>query len=192
MTAQRERSRLRLVPDGAAAPDEAPATVEVALGTNLDALYATARFLCGNAADAEDLVQDTALAAYRAWGELRDARAAKAWLMRILYRKCLNTGRQRRRQPPLVDVDIDTLLAHPILGVEPQVPIIDDALSDDVREALDALPEGFAEVVWLVDVHELTLAEAADVLQVPVGTAASRVHRARRLLRDSLASGRKV
>jgi len=168
---------------------DAAMTVDEALGLHLDVLYRTARMLTGNVPEAEDLVQETALRAVRAWGELRATDAARGWLLRILRRTFLNQRRHEHRRPPRFDVDVDlnvdALITHPILGTAPTaVDVV--GLSTDVAAALDALPTGFREVVWLVDVEELTLAEAAAVLEIPVGTVASRVYRARRLLRDWL------
>ena len=170
---------------------EAPAKVELltideAIGRNLDALYATARMLTGTPAAAEDLVQETALAAFRAWGSLRQPGAVKTWLFRILYRAHLNHRRREKRRPALADLDIDELLDHPILGWEPELPLPEADLSEEIAEALAALPDGFRETVWLIDVEELTIAEAAEVMDVPPGTVASRVYRARRMLRETL------
>jgi RNA polymerase sigma-70 factor (ECF subfamily) len=161
-------------------------TFDEALGAHLDSLYGAARVLTGDAAQAEDLVQETALAAYRGWASLRAPGAVKRWLLTILRRTFLNAVRHRDRRPPFLDVDITALLEHPVLGTETRVQLRDDLLSDDVATALDALPLEFREAVWLVDVEELTMPEVAEVLDVPVGTVASRVHRARRLLRERL------
>jgi RNA polymerase sigma-70 factor (ECF subfamily) len=169
-------SRRRHVGDPGAA---GPRAFDEVLGANLDALYATARILCGDAVAAEDLVQVTALRAFKAWGELRSLDAARSWLFQILRRAFINQRRDAARRPTIVDVDLDSLLDHPILESAPE-PAIGNALSEDVGAALDALALPFREVVWLVDVEELTLAEAAAVLEVPVGTVASRIHRARR------------
>lgn len=173
--------------DRAAEPPHALGLRE-ALGLHLDALYRTARVLAASDAAAEDLVQETALRASRAWDGLRHPRAVKSWLLRILHRAFLNTRRDATRRPQLVDLDLDALLSDPLL--ESPAPALDEgSLSDEVALALDALPSGFREAVWLVDVEELKMAEAAEVLDLPLGTVASRVHRARRLLREMLADG---
>jgi RNA polymerase sigma-70 factor (ECF subfamily) len=166
-------------------------TLDEALGRHLGCLYGAARLLTGDPAAAEDLVQEAAIAAFRGWGELRAHAAVKSWLLRILHRTFLNTLRHAGRRPPFVDIDIDELIGHPILGGEPvaPVPASELVLSEEVERALAALPHGFREVVWLVDVEELTIAETADVLELPAGTVASRVHRARRLLREALTPG---
>ncbi len=168
---------------------DAPRTVDDALGTHLDTLYATARFLCREVTAAEDLVQDTALAAFRAWGELRDPAAARGWLLKILRRLFLNARRYDSHRPPIHDIELDVLLDQPILA-ETEARIPDPLERDEVSAALSALPPGFGEVAWLCDALELTIAEAADVLDVPAGTVASRLHRARRMLRERLAGVR--
>ncbi len=165
-------------------------TIDDALGEHVDRLYATARVLAGNAAHAEDLVQETAIAAFQAWGQLRSHEAVRPWLLRILMRTLLNSRRYDSRRPPIVDIDIDDLIGSPLLSVEPERSLGFSDLSDDVAAAFDELPVGFREVVWLIDAEELTLGETAEALDLPVGTVASRVHRARRLLRERL-SGRR-
>jgi RNA polymerase sigma-70 factor (ECF subfamily) len=165
---------------------DAPRTVDEALGMHLDALYATARFLCRELAAADDLVQDTALAAFRAWGELRDPAAARSWLLKILHRRFLNVRRSDAHRPPTHDIELDALIEDAI-SAEGDVGMPDPLARHHILDALCALPVAFGEVAWLVDAIEMTIAEAADVLAVPVGTAASRLHRARRLLRERLA-----
>ncbi|MBI4951525.1 MAG: RNA polymerase sigma factor [Myxococcales bacterium] len=185
-------SGLRLV-SGAQAPgtvEVAALTVDEALDAHLHALYGAARMLTGERSAAEDLVQETALRAFAAWGQLRSRGSAKAWLMRTLHRQFLNSRRTASRRPAVVDVDLDELVmdADPTRELTP--PGAAD-LSDEVGAALDAMPHGFREAVWLLDVEELTLAEAAEVLELPVGTVASRAHRGRKLLRARLlAAGR--
>lgn len=170
------------------APDlSAPETIDEAIELHLDAMYGTARLLTGgDHAAAEDLVQESALSAVRAWGALRAPEAARAWLLRILYRSFLSTRRRRQRRPAIVDVDLEELLEHSgadDFGAD-DLPAV--ALSEEMTAALESLPVGYREVVWLVDVEALTLAETAEVLGIPVGTAASRVHRARARLRAHL------
>lgn len=178
-------------PDQAPSPERplAALTIDEALAEHLDALYASARVLTGDHGAAEDLVQETAIAAFRAWGELRTPAGVKGWFLRILRNTFLNAQRHAGRRPPFADIDIEDLLTHPVLQVEPAG--LEGAMSDELVRALESLPIEFREVLWLLDVEGLTVAEAGDMLDVPVGTAASRAHRARRLLRERLSEGRR-
>jgi len=182
------RSVVRFRPGRSPGWTDTPRTVDEALERHLDTLYAVARLLTGNAAAAEDLVQETALNAFRHWGELRAPEAAKSWLLRILNRCCSNARRRDSRRAPIADVDLDELVASSIAADPPPA---DAPLSDDVEAALAALPAGFREAVWLVDVEDLTLGETAAALDLPAGTVASRVYRARQKLREHLRSRRK-
>lgn len=85
-----------------------------------------------------------------------------------------------------MDLDVEELVTHPLVGIEFEPGSMGALFSDELTSALEGLSPGFREAVWLVDVEELKLAEAAEVLELPVGTVASRVHRARRLLRERL------
>lgn len=166
----------------------APRTVDEALGIHLDTLFATARFLCRDVAASEDLVQETALAAFHGWGELRDPAAARGWLLCILRRQFLNSRRHDSRRPPVhdvdLDIDLDIVLDDPNLAYSD--PLTDSLERDQVIDAVRALPPGFAEVVWLSDALELAISEIAVALEIPIGTAASRLYRARRMLRERL------
>ncbi len=158
------------------------------ISLHLDSLYRTARLLTGSDAAAEDLVQETAIRAWRGWTSLRSFTSLKPWLLQILHRTFLNTVRAEGRRPPFLDVEIDELLSHPVLSVESEESSPDTSLSDDIVAALESLSSAFREALWLVEVEELKLSEVAEVTGVPVGTVASRVHRARRLLREFLRS----
>ncbi len=174
--------------ESAADAPDAPETIEEAIALHLDAMYATARLLTGgDAAAAEDLVQESALSAVRSWGSLRAPAAAKAWLLRILYRSFLSAWRYRQRRPNIVDIDLEELIEHSLVeDIGGSDDVLDVELSEEMAAALERLPPGYREVVWLVDVEELTLAEVADVLALPPGTVASRVYRARAKLREQL------
>ncbi len=155
---------------------------------HLDSLYRTARLLTRNEDAAEDLVQETAIRAWRGWTSLRSFTSLKPWLLQILHRTFLNTVRAEERRPPFLDIQIDELLSHPVLSIENDETAPGAPFSDDIFVALESLPSTFREALWLVDVEELKLSEVAEVMGVPVGTVASRVHRARRLLRELLRS----
>jgi RNA polymerase sigma factor (sigma-70 family) len=160
--------------------------LDEALAAHLASLYRTARLLTGSTTAAEDIVQETALRACRSWDRVRSTSAVKSWLLQILHRVFLNHLRDDSRRPRPADIELDTLLSSSLLSVEPLWTSVEGVVDDEVAAALDALPCSFREAVWLVDVEELTLAEAARVLDVPLGTVASRVHRARILLREQL------
>ena len=153
----------------------------------VEVMLRVARSLTRNHADAEDLVQDTLIRAYKAIDRF-DGRHPRAWLLTILRNTHIN--RNRRRRPEL--------LRDPDLQLEraAQAPEVDEASRPDrfidfefdaeVEDALATLSEPFAEVLELVDIDGLTYAEAAEVLNVPVGTVMSRLHRARKKIRQQL------
>jgi RNA polymerase sigma-70 factor, ECF subfamily len=146
---------------------------------NLDTLYSTAKRLTGRADLAEDLVQETARRALEAIPALKDERNTRAWLFRIL----LNAIRDQARRKKLwaeVETDEET----------PDLKVISESVAgatvEDVRRALSSLPPETRSLAILIDVEEFTIAEAAAMLQIPPGTAASRLSRARRELRELL------
>jgi RNA polymerase sigma-70 factor (ECF subfamily) len=163
----------------------------------LDALYGSAIRLTRNRDAAQDLVQDTYLKALRARGRFAPGSNLKAWLYTILH----NTWRNRRRDQVRARVEADSETVDRAVdqggwgaasdGDDPEARLLKAALSDDLRAALDALPEAFREAVWLRDVEELSYQEIADVLDVPIGTVMSRLSRGRRQLHRALTAGRR-
>ena len=146
---------------------------------NLDALYSTAKRLTGRADLAEDLVQETARKALEAIPALKNERNARAWLVRIL----LNGLRdQARRQKLWAEVEADE--GTPDLNAI--FESVQGATAEDVRQALSSLTPETRSLAILIDIEEFTIAEAAVMLQIPPGTAASRLSRARRELRELL------
>ncbi|HWP34816.1 MAG TPA: RNA polymerase sigma factor [Thermodesulfobacteriota bacterium] len=143
---------------------------------HLDALYAFARRLTRNAADAEDLVQETMLKGLRARRSFQPGTNLKAWLFTIMRRTFLD----RVGRPTLEGAESLLAAQH---GGDPEPALLAAASRDALEAALSALPVAFRATVWLVDVEEMSLAEAADVLGCPVGTVKSRLSRARALLR---------
>jgi RNA polymerase sigma-70 factor (ECF subfamily) len=157
----------------------------------IDSLYGTALRLTRRAADAEDLVQDTYLKAFRAAGQFERGTNLKAWLFTILHNTFRNTRRNDGRNP--VDVDSETVEEAVDRAAEAQTPedlLTRATLDADLQEALDALPPVFREAVWLRDVEEFSYAEIARMVDVPIGTVMSRISRGRRLLYDRLAHTR--
>ena len=153
----------------------------------LEILYRVALRLTRNGHDAEDLVQDTLLRAYRAIDRF-DGRHPRAWLLTIL--RNTNINRARKRRPHLFDDEDQALAAIPAHGADGREGAAEQALDGMVDEtivaALRALSGDHRAVVILVDVDGLSYMEAAEILEVPIGTIMSRLHRARRRLRTML------
>ena len=155
---------------------------------HLDALHRVALRLTGNAADADDLVQETMLKAYRAWDSYQPGTNAKAWLLTILRHAFINEYRRRTRRPETVDVEtIEPFAVFPDVQQEdPQGAFFDRIVDEQVLRAIDALPEAFRETLVLSDVEGLNYQDIGRILDVPVGTVKSRLFRARRLLQAGL------
>lgn len=150
----------------------------------IEVLLRVANSLTRNHAEAEDLVQDTLLRAYRGIGGF-DGRHPRAWLLTILRNTHIN--RNRRRRPELLrDPDAATDRMTTAASAERTDAGIDDQIDLEIIHALSSLDEPFRRAVELVDMDGLTYAEAAEVLDVPVGTVMSRLHRARSRIRDRL------
>jgi RNA polymerase sigma-70 factor (ECF subfamily) len=152
----------------------------------VDQLYATALRLTRSPSDAEDLVQDTYLKAFRASKQFQPGTNLKAWLFTILQNTFRNLRRDRGREP--VDIDSETVERAPVRAdaPDPEQRLLAKALDADLRDALEALPPAFREAVWLRDVEDLAYADIAQVLDVPIGTVMSRISRGRRLLQAGL------
>jgi RNA polymerase sigma-70 factor, ECF subfamily len=155
---------------------------------HLDSLYRVALRLTGNAAEADDLVQETMLKAYRAWHQFQQGTNAKGWLLTILRHAFINEYRRRTRHPETVDVDAIEPFSvfEEIQDDDPQGTFFDRIVDDEVLKAIDQLPEQFREAVVLSDVEGLSYEEIARILEVPVGTVKSRLFRARRQLQHKL------
>jgi RNA polymerase sigma-70 factor (ECF subfamily) len=155
---------------------------------SLDSLYRTALRLTHSRADAEDLVQDTFLRAFRSSAQFTPGTNLRAWLFTILHNAARNRARDRARDH--VDVDSDVVERAGNTGIDPAATpeslLLHDTLTPDLQAAIDALPQAFREAVWLRDVEEFSYAEIADMLQVPAGTVMSRISRGRRLLFERL------
>jgi RNA polymerase sigma-70 factor (ECF subfamily) len=150
----------------------------------VDVMWRVAMSLTRNRADAEDLVQESLLRAYKAIGGF-DGRYPRAWLLTIL--RNTERNRHRRRRPELLnDPDSVEERGPRTEADEVEQRVEDHEFDEAVTAALQELPENFRRVVELVDVDGLTYQEAADVLGVPLGTVMSRLHRARRRIRDLL------
>jgi RNA polymerase sigma-70 factor (ECF subfamily) len=158
---------------------------------SLDSLYRTALRLTHRPADAEDLVQDTYLKAFRSEKQFTPGTNLRAWLFAILHNTARNRARDRSRDHVAVDSEavdraLETMIEPPGNSVTPESLLLRDTLAPDLQAAIDALPQAFREAVWLRDVEEFSYAEIAGMLQVPAGTVMSRISRGRRLLFDRL------
>jgi RNA polymerase sigma-70 factor (ECF subfamily) len=162
------------------------------LSEHLDALYRAALRLCGGRrADAEDLMQDVALQVFRKFDELRDPAAARGWMFTILTRTHLNRLRAAGRRPEVGMDDLDEPAFERALAdwdstERPDATLERTRLTAAIAAALDGLDAELRAVVWLIDVEGFRQREAARMLEVPEGTVASRLFRARRLLREVL------
>jgi RNA polymerase sigma-70 factor (ECF subfamily) len=158
---------------------------------SIDSLYRTALRLTRVPADAEDLVQETYLKAFRAADHFEPGTNLRAWLFTILHNTARNRARDRAREALTVDTDAAERAADAraegLAGVEsPEALLVRDTLAPEIRDAIDALPDAFRQAVWLRDVEEFTYAEIADMLDVPLGTVMSRISRGRRMLFERL------
>jgi len=155
---------------------------------HLDALYRVALRLTGNPSDADDLVQETMLKAYRSWEQYQPGTNAKGWLLTILRNSFINEYRRRTRHPETVDVDTIEPFAvfNDIQEEDPQGAFFDKIVDDEVLRAIDTLPEAFRETVVLSDVEGMSYQEIGKILDIPVGTVKSRLFRARQMLQAKL------
>ena len=165
-------------------------TFEADALASLDSLYRTALRLTHRPADAEDLVQDTYLKAFRARNQFAPGTNLRAWLFTILHNAARNRARDRARDHVDIDSDAVERAAESSLdgqpAATPEALLMRDALAPELQAAIDALPLAFREAVWLRDVEEFSYAEIAEMLQVPAGTVMSRISRGRRLLFERL------
>lgn len=152
----------------------------------IEVLYRVARSLTGQAADAEDLVQDTLVRAFRSI-ERFDGQYPRAWLLTIL--RNVERNRHRKRHPELLDnpdQDIEQIDVGRHAEDGPEHEIVDRRLDSEVEHAFRDLPDRYRQVMALVDIEGFSYIEAAEALGVPIGTVMSRLHRARKRIRKHL------
>ncbi|MEX2586067.1 MAG: sigma-70 family RNA polymerase sigma factor [Balneolaceae bacterium] len=158
---------------------------------HLDALYNFGLRLTSDPNDAEDLVQDTVVKAYRFFNSYEKGTNAKAWLFRILKNSYINNYRRDSKRPQQVDYDEVSSFYESIRAARTDTSDLEDQMyrdlmDDDINGALEDLPEDFRTVVLLCDVEGFTYEEIANMLDVPIGTIRSRLHRGRNLLKAQL------
>src|SRR5229473_7389967 len=165
----------------------------------VDSLYRTALRLTRVPADAEDLVQETYLKAFRAADRFEPGTNLRAWLFTILHNTARNRARDRSRDVVAADSEAVDRAADVApsgwsngAGETPETLLLRKRLAPELQSAIDALPDVFRQAVWLRDVEEFSYAEIADMLSIPVGTVMSRLSRGRRLLFDKLKNLRPV
>lgn len=158
--------------------------------SSVDSLYRTALRLTRVPADAEDLVQDTYLKAFRASASFEPGTNLRAWLFTILHNTARNRARDRAREHVTVDSETVEQAAEQGSSGEPvptpETLLLDEAMTPEVQAAIEELPEAFRQAVWLRDVEEFTYAEIATMLNIPAGTVMSRISRGRRMLFERL------
>src|SRR5436305_15275921 len=154
----------------------------------VDALYNTAYRMTRNAEDAEDLVQETYLKAYRYYDKFEERTNFKAWLFKIMKNTFINNYRKRQQAPALSDfAEIEESFENQVSEdaakqiKNPEEELLENVLDEDVQRALDKLPPDYRMVVIRADLEGFSYKEIADILEVPVGTVMSRLYRGRRL-----------
>ena len=189
---------LALMSDTTKSDEETPADPRALFETQalqyMDQLYAAAMRLTRNPADAADLVQETFVKAYQAFGQFQQGTNLKAWLYRIQTNTFINNYRKNQRNPYQGTIDDledwqlgNAESATATSGRSAEAEAIDHLPDSAVKDALQAIPEDFRMAVYFADVEGFSYQEIADIMKTPVGTVMSRLHRGRRMLRELLA-----
>ncbi len=158
---------------------------------HIKSLYHFAYRLAGDEENANDLVQDTYLKAYRFFDSYEQGSNAKAWLFRILKNSFINNYRKTSKEPGKVDYEeaetyLNTGKAGHVDSIDMREKIFRGMVGDEITNALNRLPVDFRTVIILCDIEEFTYEEIAKIIDIPIGTVRSRLHRARKMLRDML------
>ena len=166
---------------------------EAAAMPYLDPLYNAAYRMARNPQDAEDLVQETYLKAYKYYDKFEEGTNLKAWLFKILKNTFINSYRKKQQSPPQADfADIEEsfeTIVRDDSGQQARTPeeeLLEKVLDEDVQHAIEELPHDYRMVVLLADLEGFSYKEIADILEIPVGTVMSRLYRGRRLLEEAL------
>ena len=159
---------------------------------HIDALYRSALYLVKNRNNADDLVQETYLRAFKFLEDDKEVSNIKAWLFKILINAFINQYRKEKKEPSLVDFDSiesfhesieEEVLMSPIMENEAE---FNKLLDDDVKKALEGLPDDFRMVILLSTVEGFSYKEISDMVKCPIGTVMSRIYRGRRMLKERL------
>jgi len=162
-----------------------------------DQVYRVARRLVGSREEADDLVQQTYERAFRSWRQYTPGTNLRAWLLRILTNLNIDRGRRQQRTPQTTSLDNEAGDYFLYNKLESQVPdenpdeerVLERLSQDSIVDALAEVPHDFRDVLVLVDIGEFSYADAAQILDIPIGTVMSRLHRGRRILKKNLADG---
>jgi RNA polymerase sigma-70 factor, ECF subfamily len=158
-----------------------------------DQVYQVARRLAGSREEAEDLVQETYARAFRAWRSFQPGTNLRAWLFRILTNLNIDRGRKIQRTPDTQPLEENDYFLYNRLeestgdGTSDERQVVDRLSQNEAVTALADLPHDFRDVVLLVDLADFTYSDAAQILDIPIGTVMSRLHRGRRMLKQTLA-----
>ncbi|HEY6583522.1 MAG TPA: sigma-70 family RNA polymerase sigma factor [Gaiellaceae bacterium] len=158
-----------------------------------DQVYQVARRLAGSREEAEDLVQETYARAFRAWRSFQPGTNLRAWLFRILTNLNIDRGRKIQRTPDMQPLEENDYFLYNKLeestgdGTSDERKVVERLSQNEAVTALADLPHDFRDVVLLVDLADFTYSDAAQILDIPIGTVMSRLHRGRRMLKRSLA-----
>jgi RNA polymerase sigma-70 factor (ECF subfamily) len=157
-----------------------------------DQVYRVARYLASSREDADELMQETYARAFRSWRSFTPGTNMRAWLLRILNNLNIDRGRRQQRAPQMQPLEANDYylydrLAEDADGVSDEDKVVERLSQDDIVTALSAVPHDFRDVLVLVDLGDFSYADAAQILDIPVGTVMSRLHRGRRILKRELA-----
>ena len=181
-------------PDGSRIAAEARDRVrfeEEALALS-DQVYRVARHLASSREDADELVQETYARAFRSWRSYTPGTNLRAWLLRILTNLNIDRGRRTQRAPQMQPLEANDYYLYDKLaesdgGLTDEDRVVERLSQDDIVSALSAVPHDFRDVIVLVDIGDFSYQDAAQILDIPIGTVMSRLHRGRRILKRELA-----
>jgi len=157
-----------------------------------DQVYRVARHLANSREDADELVQETYARAFRSWRSYQHGTNLRAWLLRILTNLNIDRGRRAQRTPPTQALEANDYFLYDRLtesdgGLSDEDRVVERLSQDDIVSALSAVPHDFRDVIVLVDIGDFSYQDAAQILDIPIGTVMSRLHRGRRILKRELA-----